>query len=71
MKGSFAGTRSIMKVALLFIFILPLADFFSFKMGRVEFLTLCIEIGTESFLLIAIRTIWITRLMNRVVAWKL
>ena len=71
MKVFYAGTQSIMKEALLFFFILLRVDYFSFKMGHVEVLTLFIEIGTESFLQIVIKTIWITRLMNREVAWKL
>ena len=71
MKDSFAGIPSIMKGALLFIFIPPLAGFFLFKMGHVGFSILCIETDMESFQMIATRTILITKLMNKEVAWSI
>jgi hypothetical protein len=71
MKDSFAGTQSIMKGAVLYIFIPPLAGFFLFKMGHVVFLILFTETDMESFLMIATRTILIIKLMNKEVAWSI
>ena len=71
MRDWFLGMQSIMKEAPLFSCIHPQEDFYSCKMDQAALLIHSIEIDMESFLRIVIRITLITKLMSRVVAWKL